>query len=199
MEQADPDLHFKSDPVPLPMARSQAYLASNRLDMLCGLLKTPERLTRFYYPATPVFDIRHKVAVRVSDDVSVQSFDDIRRLGPEGLIMTPYGGAFADYLKRQGGLRVDTASKDMALMLHWLAGGYARFLYHSESSLRAYIRHEGLQDKVRLLPAVFYEESAYIVFSRQLPTAELQRLEAVLAQLARQGTLKRLYARYADE
>ncbi|WP_460531053.1 substrate-binding periplasmic protein [Chitinimonas naiadis] len=199
IEQADPAIRFTTESAPLPLVRLQIYVQKGSLDVLCGLLKTSDRKANFIFPATALFQARHRLAVRVDEDAAVHGFDDLRKLGPKAPIMTTQGSAFASYLREQELLWVDPNNKDSSIMLRRLAEGYGRFFYGGEAAIRTYIRREGLQDKLKLLPTVFREEPVYFVFGKHLPAQDVKRLEAVLAQLGKQGVLKRIYQRYTDE
>ena len=199
IEVADPDIHFVTEDTPsLPLVRLQVYVRKGSLDALCGLFKTPAREANFRFTATPLYLARHQVAVRMDDDVVVHNFDDIRQLGRRGMVMTTQGSSLADYLREQGGLWVDADNKDIGVMLRRLASGYGRFFYHTEATIQTYIRHEGLQGKLKMLPVVFREEPIYLVLGRHVSPEDARRLESVLAQLASQGVLRRIYRRYSE-
>jgi ABC-type amino acid transport substrate-binding protein len=61
-----------------------------------------------------------------------------------------------------------------------------------------YIENDKLQGKVKILPAVFKEESQFFVVSKSLPAASADKLKAALDKLAKSGELVKIFARYSN-
>jgi ABC-type amino acid transport substrate-binding protein len=199
VEKADPEIKFSGMDAFTPLPRIVAELASGgSLDAFCGLLKTPERAAQVNFLDIPIYSLRHKVAVRAEDTVSVKTFDDIRKLGTNNTIAATQGLVYAAYLQQQGGLTIDDGSKDPSANFKKLLSERVRFYYNAESTLVEYIHNEKLQGKVKILPSVFKEENQYFVTSKTLPAATADKLRAALDKLAKQGELAKIFARYSS-
>lgn len=198
IELLDPELRFSGWDTPMPLRRIEPMLAEGQLDAFCGLLRSSAREARFAFVEPPVYTVRHRIAVRADDAVNVQSFEDIRRLGAEGLVIAARSTAHEDWLRAKGGLLLDASSADTGVNLKKLVAKRGRFLYHTENALRRYIADEGLGDKVRLLPTIFKEEGLFFVVSNSLPPASTARLRTALEKLAKRGDLERIFAAYKE-
>jgi len=181
----------------LPLARIEADLAAERIDLFFALLKTRERAARFRFVEVPaLFNVRHQLAVRADDRVDVRSFDDIRALGAQGVVLATRGTGYSSFLAEQPGLLVDAGAADNALNLRKLLGGRGRFFYHADSTLRSAIEGEGLQDRVRILPAVFHADAELLAHAPGLAPERLARIVAAMRNLELNGTAARLRAAY---
>lgn len=197
LERIDPDLQFKGWQIISPIARIEAELVNNQIDVFFGLMKTPDRQQKIrYIDDQPLYIIRHQIAVRKNDTVEAKSFDDIRTLGSKGIVLTLFDGAFARFLKSQGGLTIDDTASTNDDNMSKLLAGRGRFFYQAGSTLARLIADAHLEDQVRLLPTIFHEEPLYLALSKQLPTDKAERLARALRQLAQSGDLARLQQKY---
>lgn len=195
----DAGLQFEGLQQFLPVLRIERELATGTLDVFFGLLSTVARLERFrFIEQPPLYISRHRVAVRADDREvdAVQGFDDIRALGEQGVVLATRGTAYTSYLLRQPGLKVDDGGTDHLQNMRKLLRGRGRFFYQSEPMLRQLIQAEGLQDQVRLLPAVFAAEPLLVARATTLEPARLARLTAAMQALEANGTAARLRAQY---
>ncbi|GAB3254261.1 substrate-binding periplasmic protein [Chitinimonas naiadis] len=197
MERVDTDLHFTGLDQEKPLLRIESELANGQIEVFFGLLRTADRQQKMrYIDHTPLYVIRHQVAVRADDSVAVETFEDIRALGQNGLILVPMGTAYIDYLKRQGGLILDIGSNSNVDNFKKLLAGRGRFFYQADTTLKRYIRDQKLVGQVRILPAVFRLEPQMLVTSRQLSEDKVARLSSALAALAKSGELQRIQRKY---
>jgi hypothetical protein len=77
-----------------------------------------------------------------------------------------------------------------------LVRGRAAGVYGQDFNLRQAARGAGLDSRVRIGPQVFEEETQYVVVSRQLPEAVVERLTDRLRQISASGEIARLSERY---
>lgn len=197
VEKADPEIKFSGLDAVVPLPRIVSEMgAGGSVDTFCGLLKTPERAALVNFIEMPVYTVRHKVAVRAEDSVSVKSFDDIRKLGTNNTIAATQGLAYAAALQKEGGLTVNDSSRDTSAIFKMLLAERVRFFYNAESTLREYIENDKLDGKVKILPTVFKEENQFFVVSKSLPAASVDKLKAALEKLAKSGDLTKIQARY---
>lgn len=196
IQHLDPELKFSGWDTPSSLRRIELQLAEGNLDVFCALIKSSARESRFSFIDTPVYTVRHRIAVRADDNVNVKNFDDIRKLGADGVILVAKSTAHEDLLKKENGLLLESSSGDTAINLRLLVARRGRFFYHTENALLRYIEDGGLKEKVKLLPTVFKEEALYFAVSNSLPAATTMRLHVAMEKLAKRGELARIYARY---
>ena len=199
LEAHDPGLQFEGLDQYLPVLRIERELAAGTMDIFFGLLKTAARLERFrFIEQPPLYISRHRVAVRAQDREvdAVRSFDDIRALGDQGIVLATRGTAYTSYVMRQPGLKVDDGATDHLQNLRKLVRGRGRFFYQSEGMIRQLIQAEGLQEEVRMLPVVFAAEPLLVACSPVLEPVRLARLTAAMNLLEADGTATRLRVQY---
>lgn len=198
LSRVDPGLQFVGLEQAMPLKRVVLELAAHRLDVFFSMIETPERLASGveFLDAPALYESRHQVAVRADDPVQVETLADIAALGPEGVILLTHGSAYVEFLSAQPGLQLSKLAGTNPQNLRMLLKGRGRFFYHAGSTLRSDIRSEGLEQQVRILPAVFKVDLQRVAFSPRLPAAARQRLAAALRLLEQQGTLQALRERY---
>lgn len=199
LERSDPGLRFTGWDQPMSLPRVETALADNQLDVFCALIRTPARETKFNFIDVPVYTVRHRIAVRMDDDIQVRSLDDIRKLGPSAVVIVLKGTAHEENLRRHGGLTLDASAQNLDVNLRKLQHGRGRFLYHTENALLRYIEMEKLGSHIKLLPAVLKEDHLLFAVSRSLPAATVEMLRNALQQMADRGELKKIYAHYREE
>lgn len=103
VQKHDPDIRFKGHDAFLPFVRIQKYLASGEMDVFFGLKKTESRIKKYIFSDLPLYSVSYVLVKRSKDDVEIQSFDDVRRLGDGGRIITVLGSAAADFFTQDRG------------------------------------------------------------------------------------------------
>jgi glutamate/aspartate transport system substrate-binding protein len=194
VERIEPRLHFTGYRRSRSLPAIEAGLESGRLDAACGLIESPRRAAIGLRAGPPVYVVRHLLAARSSDDAVVGNVGDLLRL--KALVTSQRGSVFTDRLKAAG-VRIDDATDDNRVNLHKLLAGHGRFAYMNELALWYYMRAEGLQARVRVLPVVLAEEGSYFWVSRKADPALARLLGAALDRLKTSGELARIYARWA--
>lgn len=195
LERATPELRFVGQEVLRPVKRIDLELEAGVLDVFFGLVRTESRESRLQVLDT-LYTQAAQLAVRASDTVAIQSLDDIRALGPKGSVGVPKGSAYADMLRAEGGFLMDDGVASVTATLRKLVTGRVRFVFFSDTLLRKYIQDEGLEQKIRLLPARFSTQDVCLVASRQAPPEMVARLRAALERLRGSGELRRLQDKY---
>jgi glutamate/aspartate transport system substrate-binding protein len=195
MERSDPALRFEGYRRELSLSLIEQGLKSGSVGAACALLERPERHAWARRADTPLYTVRHMVAVRADDAVRVDGLAGLRALSGEQPVLTARGSAYPAFL-RAAQLKVDDATGDPQANLRKLLAGRARFFYGGEFALLRAIQANGLDERLRLLPTVFHEESIYFWVSRQLPQEQFERIERALARLKASGELARLVQQY---
>lgn len=198
LQRLDPALQFNGLEQALPLKRIAQNLAQHELDLFFSMIDTPERvrLGVDFLDQPVLYESRHQVAVRANDPVVVDTLADIAKLGDAGVVLVTHGTAYVEFLKQQPGIRISKLALGNAQNLRMLLLGRGRFFYHAGSTLRSHIEAEGLQDRVRILPAVFKVDAQRVAFSPRLVAGSRARVVALLRQLERSGELQRLRERY---
>ncbi len=196
IERIDPELKFSplKDFVPLP--RIEDSLSTGNLDAFCGLAKTPSRQTKFDFIETPLYMTHSVLAARSDEKADPQSFDDLRKLGAEAVIMVVTQTVHAEVLAAQPGLKVDAGAKDTSLNLQKLIAGRGRFVYHNDFALVDEIQRDKLADKVKILSGSFASEGRYLVVSKLAAPGVKLKLTAAIEKLAKSGELAKIFQGY---
>lgn len=192
VERIDPGLRFVGDQRWKPLIRAYSELASGQEDVQCAVQRNAERERRFHFIGPPLYTIDYQFMARADDDVSIQSWDDVRRLGSGGVVLINRGFASGDILAALGGIEVDASSTNPQLNLQKLIAGRGRLYFHRGPGLQRLLERTGTADKVRILPQVMYSAKLYFATSRQLDGRVSDRLEKALFQLEKKGELERL-------
>ncbi|MDT8992476.1 transporter substrate-binding domain-containing protein [Curvibacter sp. APW13] len=192
LERQDASLRFELDPVPRPQKRIEFDLGSASKDVMCGLLKSPERLQVAYPLETPVYLIRERMAARKDDTLVVATIEDLARSG--ALVAVQTGAAYYRKLKDAGVQVVESGGSDVAVRA--VANGQARFFYTNSLTAAHFIRAERLERVLRLHPGVMDTSPAYFWVAKHVDPGVVKRLEAAMKRLKRSGELDRIYARY---
>ncbi|HXP96391.1 MAG TPA: hypothetical protein VN809_06740, partial [Telmatospirillum sp.] len=149
------------------------------------------------YIHTPLYYTGLIFIVRTNDEiVDIKSFDDIRRLGTDGRILSIGGTAEVAQLNGVGGLLVDDSPKSGEMNLQMLVRKRGRLAYLTDLEAAILIPKKNLTNDVRILPTVFSREARYLGISKQVPAETVERLRTDLAILENNGTLAKIIKDY---
>ena len=194
IERIEPRVRFAGYERPRSLLVIEDALDTGRAGAACALLDSPRRRSVAVRLRVPVYEVRHRLAAAAGDNQAVANFDDLVRLKP--LINTARGSAYILQLKARG-IAVDDSTGDNVVNLRKIIAGHGRYTYMNELSLLRLIRTEHLEDKVKMLPAVFNAEPVYFWVSHKADPALAPMLEAALARMKANGELARIYDRWA--
>lgn len=199
VERVEPELKFTEPTGLVPLPRIEAMLQDGSLDVFCGLAKTGKRMDKFDFIEIPLYKTQVVLAARIDEKADVRNFDDLRKLGPDAVILVVDKTVQAEMLAAQPGLRMDAGGKDTSANLQKLVTGRGRFILQNDFALVDEIRRHKLGDKVKILPAKFDQEGAerYMVLARQAAPQIKEKLRAALDKLNRSGELGKLFRPYA--
>lgn len=199
IERVEPDIKFKIDPQLQSLARLEAGLATGNLDAVCGLIRNKEREAKFTYIEPPLFRTDFLLAVRANDDVKITNWDDVRRLGDQGIILIISGHGAIKKLQKQGGLIIDSSAKDPRTNIQKLVGGRGRFFYHRSPGIKEEITGAGAVGKVKLLPTVMDSQPFYMALSKTLPLDIAAKMRKAIELMANSGELHKLLDKWDGE
>lgn len=196
IEKVEPDLKFAELKDFTPLPRIEASMLEGDMDAFCGLAKTAARQAQFDFIDTPLYTTHSVLAARVDEKADIKTFDDIRKLGDDAIVMVVTKTVHAEVLAAQTGIKVDSGAKDTSVNLKKLLEGRGRFVYHNDFALVDEIKRDNLGDKIKLLPAQFATEGRYMVVSKKALPATRQKLTAAIEKLGKSGELAKIFQTY---
>lgn len=196
IERIEPRLHFSGYDRARSLPVIEDALARGTAGAACGIIDSARRRDIAIRSAVPLFEARHRLAAVATDLQPVNNFDDLVRLHP--LINTARGSGYVLRLKERG-IEVDESTGDNAVNLRKILHGHGRYTYMNEMTLKYLIRTEHLEDKVRILPAVFSEQYLYFWTSKKADPAIAPLVDGALQRLHANGDLRRLYERWTRD
>ncbi len=197
LERDVPDLTFSVTKAS-PFKRILHELEKGGTDFFCCAARKEEREKKDIYLDTPVYKCSYIVAVRADDTISVENFDDIRKLAPDNVILTNAGTAAERFLKKQGGLSIDARGKDIPQNLKKLQAKRGRFYFFHDLGLASTLKRGFQGQGLKVLPASFREYHHYAVFAKHSDPEVVDRVGAALKKLAERGELKAIFEKYVS-
>lgn len=194
VERIEPRLHFVGyQRNSRSLSGIETGLDTGTLDAACGMVSSPRRLAIGQPVGKPIYFVRHYLAVRKDDPVTITSTADLARLGD--LVTTQRASVFTERL-REAGVRVDDATDDNRVNLRKVLAGHGRFAYVNDLTLRYLIREDNLEDRVRVLPVILGDEPMYFWVGHRADPTLAPLLGAAIDKLKASGELDRIYARW---
>ena len=199
IERVSRKLRFVGEERLMPPGQIENALAIGQIDVACGFARNDARAARFLLLEPALFNARYVLAVRADDPVTVvNSLDDVRKLGEQGVILGVHGLSAMSSLAREGGLKIDDAGITPAANLQKLLLGRGRFFFYRSPGMRAVIQDAGLVGKVRVLPGTVFTTKLHMLVSKNLPQETLDELQRAIGELSKSGELGRIYERWAE-
>jgi glutamate/aspartate transport system substrate-binding protein len=196
IERVEPDLKIAVPGSFTPLPRIEASLQDGSLDVMCGLADTKGRREKFDILETSLYTTHLVLAGRKDEKAEPKTFDEIKKLGDDAVVLTVTQTAQADMAAAQPGLKVDSAAKDTSQNLQKLIGGRGRFILHNDFALVDEIKRDNVGDKVKLLPGQFATEGRFMIVSKKAAPELKSKLNAALEKLAKSGELAKIFAPY---
>lgn len=198
IERIDPSVRFVGDQSWLPRPRLEAAALAGSIDVICGSARSTDRSARFDFIDPPIFSVDYVLAVRADDPVVVASWEDIRKLGSDGIILAIHGFGIVERLHQVGGLQIDDGAYSSRSNLEKLLLRRGRFYCHRSPGMITEIRDAGLTDKIRVLPTVMLKEHFFMIVSRKMNPDTAKKLRVALATLGQSGALESMFQKYLD-
>ena len=196
VEQVDPGLRFVGDQRWKPLIRAYSELEAGIEDVQCAVQYTAEREKRFNFIGPTLFAIEYHFLVRSDDNIEIHSWDDVRKLAPNGVVLVNRGFAAGDIVAAMGGIEVDASSTHQELNLQKLIAGRGRLYFHRSPGLQKLLARTGTASKIKILPQVMYSAKMYFATSKQLDSKISERLASALFALEKKGELERLVLKW---
>lgn len=196
IERIDPGLIFIGDQQWMPLIRAYYLLAQQQHDALCAVQHTEERDRQYVYLDPPLFPINYMLLVRAGDQVVINNWDDVRKLGKDGVVLANRGYATTDFLVAQGGLQINASATSPIMNMQKLMAGRARFFLHRSPGLAGVIAGAGATGKVKVLPQVMSTAQLHMVMGRHVDPDVVARVRRALEQMEKTGELARLLKKW---
>lgn len=196
IERIDPGLVFVGDQQWLPLVRAHAEVVNHQHDALCAIQRTPEREVQYNYIDLPLLPLRFHLLARADDPVVIRSWDDVRKLGANGVILTNRGFGTTEALERIGNLRFSASAADPMNNLQKLVARRGRFFLHRGPGLKSFVQRSGYGAKVKILPQVMYQTETYMAMGTHVDPAVTARVRRAVEQMERTGELARLLKKW---
>ncbi|HEX7987956.1 MAG TPA: ABC transporter substrate-binding protein [Duganella sp.] len=196
IERIDPGLVFIGDQQWLPLVRAHSEVVNHQHDALCAIQRTPEREVQYNYIDLPLLPLRFQLLARADDPVVIRNWEDVRRLGANGVILTNRGFGTTEALERIGGLRFSASAADPLNNLQKLVARRGRFFLHRGPGLKSFIQRSGYGGKVKILPQVMYQTETYMALGTHVDPAVAARVRHAVEQMERTGELARLLKKW---
>lgn len=195
IEQTVSGVRFQGQNEFLPFKRMLKMLELGKIDVMFGIKLNDKRKKLYRYIDHPLYNLNYRVAVRQSDDITIQALDDIKKLGRQGVVITPLGAGAEQVLDQEGGLTIMT-SKDITDAFNLLQGEWGRFVFYHDLGLYGMIHRQGIHKQFKLLPASFQHYSHYAAFSKNVPNEIISKIENALDTMEKNGKLAHIRKPY---
>jgi polar amino acid transport system substrate-binding protein len=196
IERVDPTLKFVGDQIWQPLLRIEAGVSAGHLDACCGLLRAKSREAKYVYIEPPLFQVNYHLVARADDDVQINNWNDVRKLGSQGVILVINGFGIIRKLEEEGDLKIDAGAYTSKANFDKLLAGRGRFYYHRSPGIKSEIRNAGVANKVKILPAVMHSEQFYMVLSKTVAAETVEKIRKAIAVLEKNGELKRILEKW---
>jgi len=196
VEQIDPSLRFVGDQQWKPLIRVIAELSNGSEDVGCAIQRTPEREKRFNFIGPSLYTIDYHFLVRSDDNLTINNWDDVRKLGPGTVVLVNRGYAAGEILAGFGSFTVDASSPRAELNLQKLLAGRGRLYFHRGPGLLKLLQRTGTSGQVKILPQVMYSAKLYFAASKQLDQKTSDRIASALFLMEKKGDLERLIRKW---
>jgi len=196
IERVDPGLQFSGDQTWLPLLRALSEVASHQHDALCAVQRTDERARQYVFLEPSLFQLRYQLIVRSDDPIIIHHWDDVRKLGAQGVVLTNRGYTTPEMLERVGGLQTDPSATSPAINLQKLVAGRGRFFLHRAPGMQGFIDRAGVSHKVKILPTVMATTNVYMALGTHVDPAVRLRVQRAVEQLDRTGELDRMLKKW---
>jgi len=198
IEKLNLDIRFEGDQTWMPRARIDSHAKAGNIDVICGLQKISRNTALYDFLPTQLFSVDYLLAVRADDNVSVENWDDIRRLGDDGIILALRGFGIVDIIQNLGGLTVDAGATSSTSNLRKLIRGRGRFYCHRSPGIRQAVISAGLQDQIRIISKPVHSEKFFMGVRKNLPAEQNKKISTALLLLEQSGELRKIFDKYKE-
>lgn len=192
VERVDPALKFVGQQRWEPLTRIYSSLDHGLQDVSCGLSHSAERDKKYIFVGPALFTIRYHLIARADDPVTINNWDDVRKLEPDGIVLANRGFAGVTMLENAGVRQIDAGAASPQLNVQKLLARRGRLFFHRGPGLQAILDRTGYGGKLRILPTEMASSPLYFVAGKHVDVALIEHLRAALQVLDKSGELERI-------
>lgn len=196
LERVDPGVRFVGDQAWMPMLRAMTETRAGRQDVVCGLAQTAERSAQFVYLQPVLWHIDYVLVARENDDVVINSWEDVRRLGAQGVVLSDRGMYASHLVESQADVTFDSSAASSEHNLKKLLAGRGRLYLHRVQGLDSLLVESGVKPQVRVLPTIMGRVPLYFTVGQHVDAVTVQRMQQGLLTLQKNGDLTRIRRRW---
>jgi polar amino acid transport system substrate-binding protein len=196
LERVDPELRFVGGERWFPLIRVQSELFARHQDVACGLAHTTERDRHLTFLDPPLLAIDYVLIARADDNVGIGGWNDVRRLGWDGVVLGNRGLFASEFLASIGGIYYDTGSATAEQNLKKLLLRRGRFFLQRAQGVNQMLLQAGLSDRLRVLPTVMGSAQLYLTVGKHVDETTTERLRGDLARVQATGELALIRKRW---
>ena len=190
-------LRFSFAAQAVPQKRMEAELQEGSIDLVCGLTRTPRRTASFHYVEFPIYAMDYVLFARAADPLSPQSWDAVRALGADGVILLNYDSSAIGRLQHLGGLQLDASGRTIEHNFRKLLSGRGRFFFYHRPGGFAEMQRLKLQHELRIVEPALDTQAFFLLLGRHVPVDVRASLLETLQALDASGELRALQQRWA--
>ena len=173
------------------LARINAMMEKNELDVFVGLMKTPEREQKFIFSSVPVFGVRGQFAKLASDPFEYTGEKSVHGMRVSVL----RGAAINQLITKMPDIRtVETATIHESLLK--LREREVDLVFYHDLGLGWDIKDGGFTGQIVLANQPFEADSQYIMFTKIVPQNVRAPIANALLDLDREGTIDKILKAY---
>lgn len=178
-----------------PIKRLLKTLKENKIDLAMSMAYSKKRAKEFQY-SVPLYNVNYLMAKRKADSINVTSFDEVTKLGRDGVVLSVFGGNMEQVLRAQKDLQIYTRNKPTTEILHDLANGNGRLFYYYDYGLSRAIKKAKLEQKLTILPSVFFQDAHHIIYTKHVPKEVVKKIDAIILRMQENGHMQAIYDKY---
>lgn len=177
----------------VPLARGLKWLETEPQVAFFNLSRTPAREALFRWVG-PISQERDYLYQRGDDATEPRQLDDAR----QGSICVVNHNVHDQLLSASGRSKDLTRVRSVEQCLHMLMAGRVRYVAAAEAGMAQRLKSQAMPSgAVRRSAVLLVESAGYIALSAATPEPEVERWNAALRKLQREGVVERLQALYA--
>ncbi len=183
----------------VPTSRIEKNISDNVCDLHFGFGKTDEREKNYSFSSEPLYELKFLMISNKDDNVTIKTVDDVKKLGQDGVILTIYGTNTVEYLKKDLGLTVDDAAKEIHANFDKLLGKRGRFFVYNNLAVLYEMNIPKYKGKFKTQPLELKKFSHYIMYSKSTPKNVIAGIDDVIKKLKKSGEWQKITNKYLKE
>ncbi|WP_373973963.1 transporter substrate-binding domain-containing protein [Chitinibacter sp. SCUT-21] len=176
----------------VPQKRIEYWIKSGELDLMCGLAKTEAREQSYSFINIPIYRQDYVLVARRDDPVSPKSWDEIKAMGKDAIILLNRDGPFVSYLQKIGVTHVDSEAIDIEANFRKLMAHRGRYTFHAHRVALKTMKDMQLQNELRIIYPPLDSVPFYLLVGKHISLERQKALENALSQLERKGETQKL-------